>query len=62
MNVRHIKVIVPDPIEPPRGAAWAADAVVWAWHHVQRLASALRGTVRAQRRTASRTQRHRRVV
>jgi hypothetical protein len=56
MDPRHIKIIVPRPVEAPRGAAWAAVAVVWAWRAARRLTQALRGTGRArpaQRRCAA---------
>ena len=59
MDLRHIKIVVPAPIEPPRGAAWAADAVVWTWRQVQRLAGALRPTAPAQRQRQAPTRRRR---
>ena len=32
MNSQCIRVFVPTPVEAPRGAEWAASAVVWIWH------------------------------
>jgi hypothetical protein len=53
MNPRHINIVVPDPIEPPRGAYWAAEAVYWIWHRLRQLASATRVRAGSVRRTCS---------
>ena len=42
MDCEHIRVLVPTPVETPRGAEWAANAVVWILHGAVRGASLLR--------------------
>jgi hypothetical protein len=32
MTCKHIRVVVPAPVEAPRGAEWAASAAVWIGH------------------------------
>jgi hypothetical protein len=37
MAIKTIKVLVPAPVDMPRGAAWAAAAAVWIAVRVRRL-------------------------
>jgi hypothetical protein len=45
-----IKVVAPPPVQSPRGAGWAADAVIWLAHACQR-ALALGFKALSQRRS-----------
>ena len=47
MDCKRIRVLVPAPIEAPRGAEWAADTVVWILHAAKRGACLLRRSARA---------------
>lgn len=41
-----VRVIVPDPMSAPRGAEWAAEAVVWVLRAWSRAVQALRAPKR----------------
>jgi len=44
---KRIRVLVPAPVEAPRAAEWAANAVVWILHAARRGTRLLRRPARA---------------
>jgi hypothetical protein len=42
MASQRIRVLIPTPVEAPRSAEWAANAVIWIWNGASRLARRLR--------------------